>query len=382
MPIRPRPAAAHTLHWVLSPIFAFAIYLAVLNLGSTYFRLENYQREAIWSLVHLNTQLQSTQHDIQLYGLGELAVKSLRTRYELLWSKFDITLNNIEQDNMLGEISGLHQAIDASFDEFKAMESRIYSGETIAPEVLDKWIASLSHSHEIINRFLLHEVADADGSYSKSSWHTLLKSLYLVAAASLLFFVHIGYLLLTLMRERSDNLFQLSHDSLTGLANRNHAMSMLDEFCREHMFFTLAIIDLNEFKQVNDVHGHPAGDQILMHLSNEFRETLSHYGLVGRLGGDEFIWLVNTTDRELVARYFQKLLERLSQPYLLNEHQLYLRLSAGATTCHGDNPNPKSLMAQADAAMYSAKKARSPDISWYKPEQSLEKSLSSIIGIF
>ncbi|WP_020559909.1 GGDEF domain-containing protein [Thiofilum flexile] len=362
------------MHWVLSPVLAFAIYLAILNLSTTYFRLENYQREAVWSLVHLNTQLQSTQQDIQLYEMNALDIKALRIRYELLWSKFAVIQNNIEQDSMLRNITELQTALNESFNNFKAMERAVYSGEVIPPSLLDKWIAELSHAHEIINRYLIHEIADADGSYSRASWYTLLDSLYLVAAASLAFFVHIGYVLLSLVRERSDNLFKLNHDALTSLANRSHSMTILDQSCRENMFFTLVIIDLNEFKKVNDTHGHPAGDQILIHLSNTFRKTINRHGLVGRLGGDEFVWIINTTDQEVVKHHFQELLEQLAQAYIINGYDFYLKLSAGASICHGNNPDPKSLMAQADSAMYQAKKSGSTEIAWYKANETPAKN--------
>ncbi len=369
-----KTSMVQSMHWVLSPVLAFAIYLAILNLSTTYFRLENYQREAVWSLVHLNTQLQSTQQDIQLYEMNALDIKALRIRYELLWSKFAVIQNNIEQDSMLRNITELQTALNESFNNFKAMERAVYSGEVIPPSLLDKWIAELSHAHEIINRYLIHEIADADGSYSRASWYTLLDSLYLVAAASLAFFVHIGYVLLSLVRERSDNLFKLNHDALTSLANRSHSMTILDQSCRENMFFTLVIIDLNEFKKVNDTHGHPAGDQILIHLSNTFRKTINRHGLVGRLGGDEFVWIINTTDQEVVKHHFQELLEQLAQAYIINGYDFYLKLSAGASICHGNNPDPKSLMAQADSAMYQAKKSGSTEIAWYKANETPAKN--------
>ncbi|MEZ5479042.1 MAG: GGDEF domain-containing protein [Thiolinea sp.] len=245
--------------------------------------MENYQRESIWSLVHLNTQLNSTQYDMQLYSLGQLTEKELRVRYELMWSKFPVLLANLEKDDMLNKVNGLEDLIQEAFSNIKAMEPDIYSGESIDKQLLPRWIAEINHTHETIQRYLIHEVTDADGSYSQASWNKLLTALYFVAGTGLIFFTHIGYLLFSLARESSERHFQLSHDSLTGLASRNNTMQVLEEYCQAGQPFTLAIIDLNEFKKVNDNHGHQAGDYVLKHLA-EFRRTLSRHGMVGDWG--------------------------------------------------------------------------------------------------
>ena len=370
------------MHWALSPVFAFGIYLSIINLGSTYELIENYQRESIWSLVHLNTQLNSTQYDMQLYGMGSLTEKELRVRYELLWSKFPVIISNLEKDDMLNKVNGLSALIEETFTHIKSMEPEIYSGSAINTDLLPKWVAEINHAHETIQRYLIHEVTDSDGSYSRASWNKLLSALYFVGATSLLFFIHIAYLLLILAKERSESHFQLSHDSLTGLASRKNTMQVLEEYSKANIPFSLAIIDLNKFKDVNDNFGHQAGDAVLKHLADEFRKTLGKHGLVGRLGGDEFAWIVGVTDKELVSRYYNELLVGLEKPCVYDNHKFMISLSTGAVACHGDNIHFKNMLAYADEAMYTAKKDRAIPIVWSTKitgSNRLQSTLNSIM---
>ena len=366
MAVTQRQKPWQILHWVLSPILAFGIYLSVINLSDTYKLVENYQRESIWSLVHLNTQLNSTQYDMQLYSIGSLAEKELRVRYELMWSKFPVILSNLEKDDMLSKVNGLRNLIEQTFTQIQQMEPAIYSGKAINTDLLPQWIAEINHAHGSIQRYLIHEVTDSDGSYSRASWNKLLNALYYVASTSLVFFIHIAYLLLLLIlaKERSDSHFQLSHDSLTGLASRNNTMQVLEEYSKASIPFSLAIIDLNKFKQVNDNYGHQAGDAVLKHLANEFRQTLGKHGLVGRLGGDEFAWIVGVTDKELISRYYGELLEKLKRPCIYDGTHFMISLSTGATACHGDGAHFKTMLSKADEAMYRAKKEQASEVIW------------------
>lgn len=356
---------SQTLHWVLSPILAFGIYLTAINLGKTYESVERFHRESIWSLVHLNTQLQAAGYEMQMYLTDTLTEKELRVRYDLIWSKYLILQSSLAKDDMLKQVSGLKQVIEDSFQEIKAMENAIYAGDSIDVELIPKWIAQLSHAHETIHRYLLHEVLSENGSYSKASRKKVLGSLYFVIGSCLIFFLHIGYLMFILVKERSDSHFQLSHDSLTGLASRKNTMQMLEQYCQRNSPFSLVIIDLNEFKKVNDNHGHLAGDHVLRHLAEVFRNTLALHGLIGRLGGDEFVWIITETDRELIARYYNDLLEALKQPCPYEQNIFMIKLSAGATltyeTCH----HPKNMLSEADKAMYKAKQMRSEEIIWF-----------------
>ncbi|MGB0849107.1 MAG: diguanylate cyclase domain-containing protein [Thiolinea sp.] len=367
MPFPHRNSTWQTLHWALSPVLAFVIYLSLLNLNDTYDQVEHYQRESIWSLVHLNTQLNSAQYDMQLYSHGKLSEKELRIRYELIWSKFPVLLSNLKKDDMLKQVKGLRELIENTFAQIRAMEAEIYSGDGVNIELLPVWIAEINHAHESIQRHLLHEVTDSKGSYNQAVWEKLLKAIYYVAGSSIIFIAHIGYLLMTLARERAASNFQLSYDALTGLASRNNTMQSLHKRCEANKPFTLAIIDLDKFKQVNDNHGHLAGDHVLKHLSAAFKKTLSKHGMVGRLGGDEFAWLVDITDQKLLARYYVELIKELEAPCTYEQTKFNIQLSTGASINHGDHLHPKTMLTQADRAMYQAKEMNGSDeIIWYE----------------
>ncbi|GGK02210.1 hypothetical protein GCM10010123_35250 [Pilimelia anulata] len=162
----------------------------------------------------------------------------------------------------------------------------------------------------------------------------------------------------TRARELQDRLrHEASHDPLTQLANRalftDRLTRMLHEWTPGVSSVTVLVIDLDDFKRINDSLGHHAGDEALMALSDLVRAAIRHIDVGARLGGDEFaILLPDTTPGEatLVA---QRLLESLERPVLVGGRMLRLQASVGIAAA-GDR-DPVALLRAADAAMYAAK---------------------------
>jgi diguanylate cyclase (GGDEF)-like protein len=149
-------------------------------------------------------------------------------------------------------------------------------------------------------------------------------------------------------------------DSLTGLPNRQHLQQRLDVECermrRTGSPLSVALIDLDHFKQVNDTFGHAAGDDVLAGFAQAAREALRETDIVGRWGGEEFLVLLPGTLPDEAAG---KSLERLRQ--LLDTRELSAaapglraRFSAGIA-CAAVGESQEGLMARADKALYEAK---------------------------
>jgi diguanylate cyclase (GGDEF)-like protein/PAS domain S-box-containing protein len=163
-----------------------------------------------------------------------------------------------------------------------------------------------------------------------------------------------------LARERISSLAY--SDALTGLANRTSLGPSLEQAVqrarRRNSKLALVFIDLDGFKQINDLHGHDAGDALLIELAGRLRANLRASDLVARLGGDEFLVVVEEVQEaapiETVAR---KLLGEVVRPYALPGGEARVTASIGISVFPNDAADAPALMKHADTAMYSAKQA-------------------------
>jgi diguanylate cyclase (GGDEF)-like protein len=153
------------------------------------------------------------------------------------------------------------------------------------------------------------------------------------------------------------------NDALTGLANRTSlgpALEQAIERTRRHRSKLAGVfIDLDGFKQVNDIHGHAAGDAFLVEVARRLRRVLRASDVVARLGGDEFfVVLEQMQDTAAVERVVSKLAAELLRPYeLFGGTKARVSASLGVSLFPDDAGDAATLMAHADKAMYAAKRA-------------------------
>ena len=169
---------------------------------------------------------------------------------------------------------------------------------------------------------------------------------------------------------------QAMHDGLTNLPNRILLHDRLQQSIlislRERKMFALIMMDLDQFKAVNDTLGHHAGDIVLQEVAMRLQHVLRGSDTVARLGGDEFAILLSTVSgRDGVVIAAQKILETIRQPLKLEDHTLHIGTSLGIVLFpeHGDSA--EKLMRSADIAMYSAKRGRS-GFSIYDAQQDVD----------
>lgn len=149
------------------------------------------------------------------------------------------------------------------------------------------------------------------------------------------------------------------HDSLTGLANRAHLYRRLDEILvknkQQLQSFSLLYLDLDGFKQVNDTHGHDAGDEVLKQVAERLLSQVRSQDMVARLSGDEFVLVVIPSDRMSVALLAQRLLDLLTQNIVYHGKVLQVGVSIGVYFIDDANESLDSILKAADSAMYMAK---------------------------
>lgn len=161
-------------------------------------------------------------------------------------------------------------------------------------------------------------------------------------------------------RQALERSHEAHHDSLTGLINRRSFLQTLDETLAESpadssMHATTLVMDLNEFKEINDRLGHQLGDAVLMAFADRLENSLPIDAAAARFGGDEFaILLVDT--HENIARSIEELCECLQTPLMVEGFPVTIGVSIGAATYPTDARTPTDLLRAADIAMYKAKR--------------------------
>jgi diguanylate cyclase len=165
----------------------------------------------------------------------------------------------------------------------------------------------------------------------------------------------------TALQQREQELaYRAFHDDLTGLPNRAmfHQLLTSELVARDSHRVIVMLIDLDDFKQVNDTHGHHIGDALLAEVAQRLRGSLRGRDIVARLGGDEFAVLLRddptTSTADTVAR---RIRESLDAPLDLPQTSLSIHASIGIAYSD-DGPNLDQLLGHADAAMYRAKRDR------------------------
>ena len=152
------------------------------------------------------------------------------------------------------------------------------------------------------------------------------------------------------------------HDHLTQLTNRAGLMNQIEDIgARADHALIVLYIDLDNFKPINDIYGHDAGDRVLQVTADRLRETSRSNDIVARVGGDEFVIVLgSTTDRltanERAEATAARLVETIGQPIDIDEGTVRVSASVGAVISESD-ATIKQLIAQADRAMFEAKRA-------------------------
>jgi len=150
-----------------------------------------------------------------------------------------------------------------------------------------------------------------------------------------------------------------SHDPLTGVANRLSMSRALDSalsMASDAAPLALLCLDLDRFKAINDLHGHPVGDAVLVEVAGRIRNCLGDGDFVARLGGDEFSILQFTGDQPHDAMVLaERLIERLSQPLIYENLTLHVGTSVGVALYPTNAISPEDLHKKADLALYRAK---------------------------
>jgi diguanylate cyclase (GGDEF)-like protein len=165
--------------------------------------------------------------------------------------------------------------------------------------------------------------------------------------------------------------YRANHDPLTGLANRYVLRERFDyeaaHALRRNETFSLAILDLNGFKVINDSFGHDIGDALLQEVGRRLQDAVREEDTVVRLGGDEFVLLLSGV--QVAEPIVDRINEALKEPMALTGCQVVISCSSGIARFPDDGRNLEALLKAADARLYAGKRTVAGSGGGYSPHR-------------
>jgi two-component system, cell cycle response regulator len=165
-----------------------------------------------------------------------------------------------------------------------------------------------------------------------------------------------------LVEAREEMRYKATHDGLTSLWDRSAILALLhSELCRSRRTqapVSVLLCDVDNFKQINDVHGHPVGDEVLQEVSARLMNSVRAHDAVGRYGGEEFLVVLSGCDNHDVRERAEQVRRSISAPPVVTAHgELLVSVSVGAITIENwDKSMPiEPFLKKADTALYRAK---------------------------
>ncbi|WP_020405969.1 GGDEF domain-containing protein [Hahella ganghwensis] len=242
-----------------------------------------------------------------------------------------------------------------TFEDLAKQSYELNEGLRIDADDLEGWL-QYAQSVRRSKDFRIYEVNLTDGSWFLFSEQLNDKEELLVHAKNI-----------TEQKRLEERIQQSNHklrqlaltDELTGIANRrcftSSAEAELNRCWRSGAQAALMVIDIDHFKNLNDQHGHQAGDAALVHMASLIRQTLREYDIFGRLGGEEFGIFLGQADADLAEQIAERIRHIVEEhPVRYEEKSITMTVSIGLTKAPCDTPYDQ-LFEKADEALYKAK---------------------------
>lgn len=177
-----------------------------------------------------------------------------------------------------------------------------------------------------------------------------------------------------IMKKNDEMLYQMAYyDPLTELPNRRMILEKIRILTNKRVIngkgFYFVLIDLDNFKKINDTLGHSVGDEILIHITHRWKELIKSEDILGRMGGDEFALIINRSmDRNDLSQYLDRLRKTLARVITIDHKEFFIRASFGITVFPDDGSDINELLKKADIALYKAKSSRKSGIMFFNSE--------------
>lgn len=370
--------------YILGFVFIFGAFIFVFEYGyQRFFMLQNAFAEAmhnndiqqnasmdmrvsvrerailLWQMTLQDDQLKRDALHQRFYEHGSAFLKA---RTQLLDT--DLTPQELEVIDRLNyeaatrtsELKSFTEKLMTSNRSSTAMLNTALSDQIIVANLLDELIEMQRTQNE-------HYREQSSQAQTQLFGRVLIYMVIIVVAG----FVFAGYVIFTSAKQRrlleaanTELQHVATHDHLTGLPNRVYLTHQIERVMssvkRKNSVAAVLFIDLDNFKPVNDQHGHEMGDRCLTLLAARIKDNVRGSDMAGRLGGDEFVVVLSELDKadqaEIVA---QKLINKLSETVWIGDKELHLSASIGISLITRDTWSAEAALTAADKAMYIAK---------------------------
>jgi diguanylate cyclase (GGDEF)-like protein/PAS domain S-box-containing protein len=167
--------------------------------------------------------------------------------------------------------------------------------------------------------------------------------------------------------------YQATHDTLTGLANRSLLADRLEQAVRTAAShggrLAVVFVDLDHFKLINDTLGHHVGDELLQTMAQRLQVCARDYDTVARVGGDEFVLLLNSRGpTDPLAQHLERILALVAEPWMREQREFRVTASVGVALYPEDGGDPQTLLRHADSALYRAKDSGRNNFQFFTSE--------------
>lgn len=258
------------------------------------------------------------------------------------------TITGYRADDIIGTNCRFLQGPETSAETVDAMRHALSAGEVFQGEILNY----RANGQPFWNHLTITPLLDDDGAITH--------------------FVSVQRDITSIVEERDQLSFEATHDTLTGLPNRaglrRHVARELADAQVEGTAVAIVVMDLDLFKQVNDEHGHQAGDEVLVEFARRATAALRRGDYVARLGGDEFVVVISDLNRAIALDLIREVLRRVhsvvDRPFAVPEGEAPLGVSAGVAVFPDHALTAAELYRLGDEALYAAKKREQGDEWW------------------
>ncbi len=355
-PIKTKKWQNSAISKLLLLIFAFSLLLAnVMLLQQTRALAHNFtneQKQATWFLFQLSKELSELVGEARRLDENILNLDGAELQYELAWSRFDLLINSDDAYTFFTR-NNIQQYFVDLFEQFKGLEPTLVEAKTGNSVAAAQFYRSTQTLYLDLVDFVNLNFRQTSKVYEAQKGETqrLVQAQYTLFATFVLSTLSLIYFF---YRESLFHRRLALSDPLTKLGNRNALFVTLRKNSLNKTAFSLCILDLNGFKEINDTHGHLAGDKVLRTIADRLKSMEMSSFSAYRMGGDEFALVIqdqNISDED-IKRHVNAVFDA---PVLKIDNTASLSTSIGIAKYPTDSDNADVLIGMADKRMYKMK---------------------------
>ncbi|WP_256612981.1 putative bifunctional diguanylate cyclase/phosphodiesterase [Vibrio ostreae] len=357
-------------------VFVFGLFLfsiwTLISFHNTYNLLTKHTQLSAWSLSQLEIETLEFSNQLDLFLLRDRrSLRQLNLKYDILWNRFDTFLTSDETEAV--RLQGSAQPIiSAAFDILRKYEAAVIAGRV---EALNQFSDELKSYMPLIRNLIITTLTGEESVRSRAiieeNKQTVLYNMALIL-------VVLAYLSFRVYRDTRYQKFMAWHDPLTKLKNRNFLLKQIRSLGKQRADFSLVLLDICHFREINDVISYEYGDRILSDISHIINQHAEHYQLLcARVGADQFAIVVDRLDINL-DMFIASLRSELDSKLQFLDPSRRMHIAIGiASSDQVEHTHPQQskkfsvLLNNADLALNVAKKEAAQRIIYFTKERDL-----------